>query len=185
MTKKTGKVLNCAECGKEFYASGWLLRETGTRQPRFCSRACKHVALRGKQPPWATPESNTIHSAGYVLAWAPNHPRASRGRVFEHILVAERILRRSLLEGEHVHHRDRNRQNNDPSNLLVLTSSEHGKLHARESTVESSRVDMDCQICGRRFKVWRSRISDRKYCSLACRHKSWGQQMAMIRKKRR
>ena len=28
-----------------------------------------------------------------------------------------------------VHHKDMNKQNNDPNNLLILTTSEHIKLH--------------------------------------------------------
>jgi hypothetical protein len=33
-----------------------------------------------------------------------NHPRASSGYVFEHILVAEEILGRYLVDGETVYH---------------------------------------------------------------------------------
>ena len=190
MSKRTGKVLKCEQCGNDFYASGWQLRERGTRQPKYCSRECKHAALRGNQPPWAKPDETTTHSAGYVLAWCPEHPRASHGRVFEHILVAEQMLGRYLIADEFVHHRDRNKKNNDPDNLLVLTSSEHAKLHAQESPVESTKVEMQCGECGAAFYAYRSRANAntpslrRKYCSLACRHKSWGRQMAAIRKRR-
>ena len=31
-----------------------------------------------------------------------------------------------------IHHKDRDRQNNDPKNLRVLTPEEHRKLHARD-----------------------------------------------------
>ena len=30
-----------------------------------------------------------------------------------------------------IHHKDRNRNNNDPQNLRVLTPKEHRKLHAK------------------------------------------------------
>jgi len=30
-----------------------------------------------------------------------------------------------------IHHKDRNTQNNDPTNLRVLTPEEHRRLHAR------------------------------------------------------
>ena len=46
----------------------------------------------------------TRHKAGYVMIRIANHPRASSGYVFEHILVAEEILGRYLVDGETVYH---------------------------------------------------------------------------------
>lgn len=47
-----------------------------------------------------------------------------------HRVVAERAIGRKLLPGEHVHHIDGNKHNNDPKNLQVMTASEHAALHA-------------------------------------------------------
>ena len=49
----------------------------------------------------------------------------------EHRIVAEEILGRPLLQGEVVHHRDGNKRNNDPRNIVIFASqSEHAKAHA-------------------------------------------------------
>ena len=65
-----------------------------------------------------------------MLVYKPEHPQARKaGYVLEHRLVAESVLGRLLEPGEVVHHRDRNKQNNDPSNLEVFaTNGEHLRL---------------------------------------------------------
>ena len=51
--------------------------------------------------------------------------------IHTHRRVAEKILGRKLRPGETVHHKDRKKRNNSPSNLQVFSSqSEHVKYHA-------------------------------------------------------
>lgn len=68
---------------------------------------------------------------GYYAIYYPEHPRAYKnGCVYEHILVAEKILGRYLTEEECVHHIDRNRKNNDPNNLMIFkTNADHMRYH--------------------------------------------------------
>ncbi len=49
-----------------------------------------------------------------------------------HRIVAEAKLGRSLLPGEIVHHKDKNKQNAAPSNLKVTTQSNHVRIHFKE-----------------------------------------------------
>jgi len=50
----------------------------------------------------------------------------------EHVVVMESIIGRRITSNEHVHHKDRNKLNNHPSNLQLLTISEHMALHRKE-----------------------------------------------------
>lgn len=79
--------------------------------------------------------------SGYWTVYNPTHPRAlAIGRVFEHILVAEKKLGRFISKKEPIHHIDFDRLNNKPENLYVCRDNkEHMNLHysleeiARES----------------------------------------------------
>ena len=66
----------------------------------------------------------------YKQLYKPDHHRADfTGMVSVHILVAEEELGRPLKKGEIVHHKDFNKLNSDPDNLLFpITRPEHQKL---------------------------------------------------------
>lgn len=59
------------------------------------------------------------------------HPRANKdGQVYLHIIIAEKKIGRYLLPEEIVHHKDLNKLNNDPSNLIVFaTKGDHTRFH--------------------------------------------------------
>lgn len=66
----------------------------------------------------------------YKLLYKLGHHRADiTGLVPVHILVAEEELKRPLKSGEIVHHKDFDKLNNKPDNLLFpITRPEHQKL---------------------------------------------------------
>jgi hypothetical protein len=68
-----------------------------------------------------------ITGAGYKEFTRGEH----KGRS-EHVVIMESLIGRRIKRSEHVHHKDRNKLNNHPSNLQLLTISEHAALHRKE-----------------------------------------------------
>lgn len=50
----------------------------------------------------------------------------------EHRVIMERHIGRALRDDEIVHHKDGDKSNNDPSNLEIMSQSEHARHHAPE-----------------------------------------------------
>lgn len=72
---------------------------------------------------------------GYLMVLKPDWYTGRKGSryIFQHTLVmCEAIGLTELPRGFVVHHIDRDRANNDPSNLALMTMAAHSKLHALE-----------------------------------------------------
>lgn len=122
----------CKECGRIFQPSSRHLRCPACRAKDLCacgkakqakSETCGdcRTEVGDANGNWTAGRTRR-HKAGYVMVRVPEHPRAGRSPyMFEHILVAEGLLRRHLVEGETVHHINGIRDDNRPENLELWT----------------------------------------------------------------
>lgn len=114
-----------------------ILRKTlylGENNPNYNNRGSQNPLWRGEKK---------ISSYGYVLLKMPEHPFANGdGQILEHRYVAEQYLLtpessvvidgKAYLSPEYeVHHIDECRTNNNADNLMIMTKSDHVKLHAK------------------------------------------------------
>ena len=114
-------------------------------------------------------EGNLISSHGYVLVHNKTHPRSfGSGYVYEHILVAEKMLGRFLKKQEIVHHKDGDKKNNKPSNLVVCKNiAEHKLLHRKNKDMRKpneKNIFIECACgCGGKMRKYDSSGRPRKY----------------------
>lgn len=70
----------------------------------------------------------SVKRSGYIEYTRGQH----KGRS-QHVVAMEQLIGRPLAKDEVVHHIDHNRGNNHPSNLQLMSRSEHASLHAKEN----------------------------------------------------
>ena len=120
-------------CGKQARSNFFCVYHAG----RFSTGAIDSEGNTLREPVLGKPKKKNprwISSTGYVYVRAPEgHPYAnSDGMIFEHRLVMEQKIGRPLEPWELVHHKDGNKQHNDPSNLEVMDRrAGHGEGHPR------------------------------------------------------
>jgi hypothetical protein len=87
---------------------------------------------------------------GYLHILCPDHPRAgSRGYVPQQILVAEKVIGHFLPLTAEVHHHDRNPQNNEPDNLVILNDRSHHALVTRRQVAYEACGNAKKRKCGK------------------------------------
>jgi hypothetical protein len=139
--KHTGETRTCRICGKEFHAAKWQLDDTVRNQGVYCSRKCKHKAMEIDGP-----GSRRKRWDGYIEVYYPKHPDAPKGGwMLEHRLVAEQKYGRRIGKGEHIHHIDGMKDNNNPDNLEILDPSTHAGISNKrgQQLRQAQRTELD------------------------------------------
>jgi hypothetical protein len=120
-SKRNAREFTCIACGKKYFVTKVRFQKT-----KYCSRSClakihlKQFAKFRFQPTGEPPHI-------YKQLVTPDG-RSMR----EHRWVMEQAIGRRLTSSEHVHHIDGNPKNNTISNLVILSNSEHQKVHLKE-----------------------------------------------------
>lgn len=171
---------NCKQCGKEFYVpQSRVARGNGI----FCSNKCRNESLKGVSFTKKSLDGITaLHSDGYILTRASNHPFNVSGYVLEHRIVIENAMRieyqnhhflveidsvKYLKRDIEVHHVNEVKSDNIIENLIACTSSGHKDLHAgrvpmlsecwpvqKETVADEARYKtIDCQKCKKAFQI--------------------------------
>ncbi len=142
-----GSVRSCGCLASELTS---MRRRAAAKPPRICKQpGCDNTTEKGDHgycgmhaqrlrrngdPGYVMPEElrRTNNREAQIKRFKTVKPTTYRkffGR-HEHRVVAETMLGRALRPDEHVHHKDENKQNNSPENLVVLSASEHLSLHS-------------------------------------------------------
>lgn len=126
----------CDNCKNTFKTYKCYLKRK--RKNRFCSRKCEAEYKN---------YNNTIEN------WKGGHISKSTGyryirykgkQIEEHRLVMMKYIGRKLKKNEHVHHINGIKTDNRIENLLLLTNSQHQKLHG-----QMKKVKRICLICNK------------------------------------
>lgn len=110
----------CLICGKAFKRSPSIVQKGNVK---YCSKKCQGIDITGENHPKY--QGGTTADGYHIVRFQGKAQRMHR-------LIIEAHVGRKLRKNEIVHHIDRNRSNNDISNLMVMTRSDHAALHARE-----------------------------------------------------
>lgn len=98
----------------------------------------------------------TYKSIGYAVSQQPDHPRAMGhgGYVYEHVLIAERAIGKSLDPKHPIHHVNGVKSDNRNQNLVVCEDKlYHQLLHRRQRIADAGGDPNTDRICSRCQRV--------------------------------
>lgn len=128
MLNKAGVLRSRAEAIILASKAGKLGSANRGKKRTFSEEWKRNISLGRKAALAGKSKGTSIKSSGYVEYTTGQF----KGRSV-HVVTMEANIGRRLFANEVVHHIDGNRSNNDLSNLMLMTRSEHASLHAREN----------------------------------------------------
>lgn len=124
----------------KMYDSGLSAKKIGDELGKFTTQIVRVLRRNNRKictnkgsdhPNW---KGGRVLKNGYPAIWNPKHHRTNNvGYVKEHILIMEKEHGRKIFKEEHIHHIDFTRDNNNPNNLWVCSSSNH---HIAERSIQ-------------------------------------------------
>lgn len=126
-SRRYRKYFQCINCRKEsYYVQSY--KKYCHSADKFCSKVCRLIYYESH------PESHPKFKNGKTVSG--KYVKLNKFNIQEHRYVMESIIGRKLSKGEVVHHIDGNGANNSIDNLLLMTKTEHHKLHYRERKID-------------------------------------------------
>ena len=144
----------CENCGTKFARKEYDIKKS---EHMFCSQKCSRD--------WHKQE-NSVRWQGERVLWS-GRPRVATlegTRKYEHRVVAEQKIGRTLKENEVVHHINGDVLDNRRENLQVMLNLEHDLLHIRTRRLKGTHEK--CPVCGTVF--YKEPKSNKKTCGKRC-----------------
>ena len=113
--KKKFEIRKCEHCSKEFEIAA-------SNKTRTCSWRCSYEIRKKYGTAYVTTQ-------GYVAIKTHSRESDENGYELAHRMIMAKKIGRQLTFNEHVHHINGNKQDNTPENLMLLTNSEHQRVH--------------------------------------------------------
>lgn len=88
-------------------------------------------------------------------------------KIRPHRVIMEKFLNRPLLPTEHIHHINGDNTDNRIENLILVTASEHSKIH-KPQILPMVKI---CEICGSEFTPHATKRRRQQTCSPLCKNK--------------
>lgn len=134
------KFCTCSNCGEVFQLARYNASYYSNDKKNYYCVSCKKKAAwnekRKGEIKSSTSTEDRVNNQGYPTVFLEKENEFGRtGRIELHKIVAEKKLGRALKKGEQVHHKNFNKLDSQPENLIVMSNKEHGLCHA---SLESS-----------------------------------------------
>lgn len=144
---------NCSYCKKLILQDRANAKK---RQNAFCSTGCKASFIASQAHGNKIIKRREHGRGAHVLVRRPEHARASNGVVYEHILVAEQMIGRSISKTERVHHINCVKDDNRPENLFVCQNDkEHFLVHGSLNDCVAELIAMGVLVFDRSIKKYK------------------------------